>query len=66
MWKVPPLGRLRNSARTTFCVSCSTSSRTRADAAPWPPFTARKAFVTANAILDGSKATTEPLRRMIL
>ena len=35
-------------------VSCSTSSRTRADAAPWPPFTARNALVMAIAIFDGS------------
>ena len=28
MWKVPPLGRERSKARTTFCVSCSTVSRT--------------------------------------
>ena len=53
-------------ARTTFCVSCSTSSRTRAEAAPWPPFTARKAFVIAIATFEGSNDTTLPLRRITL
>ena len=66
MWNVPPFGRLRNNARTTTWVNCSTCSRTRADAAPWPPLTAKNALVTAIAIFDGSNATTEPLRRMIL
>ena len=40
-------------------------SRTLADAAPCVPCTARKAFISATAILFGSKATTAPLRRMI-
>jgi len=65
MWKVPPPGRERISARTTFCVSSSTVSRTLAEAAPWVPCTARKAFIMATAILLGSKGTTAPLRRMI-
>jgi len=65
IWKVPPLGRLRTSALTTWAVSDSTSSRTRAEAAPWPPLTARKALVMAMAILPGSKPTTAPLRRMM-
>jgi hypothetical protein len=65
MWKVPPLGRERSSARTTFCVSCSTVSRTLAEAAPVVPCTARKAFISATAILLGSNETTAPLRRMI-
>jgi hypothetical protein len=38
----------------------------RADAAPWLPFTARKALVMATLILAGSKPTTAPLRRMTL
>ncbi|MCY1369056.1 hypothetical protein D9M69_560740 [compost metagenome] len=65
MWKVPPPGRERIRARTTFCVSSSTVSRTLADAAPWVPCTARKAFIMATAILLGSNETTAPLRRMI-
>jgi hypothetical protein len=65
MWKVPPLGRERSSARTTVSVSVSTVSRTLAEAAPWVPCTARKAFIRATAILLGSKETTAPLRRMI-
>ena len=65
MWKVPPPGRERSSARTTCSVRPSTVSRTLADAAPWVPCTARKAFISATAILFGSKATTAPLRRMI-
>ena len=65
MWKVPPPGRLRSRARTTLSVSASTVSRTLADAAPWVPCTARKAFISATAILFGSNDTTEPLRRMI-
>jgi hypothetical protein len=43
----------------------STVSRTLADAAPWVPCTARKAFISATAILLGSNGTTAPLRRMI-
>jgi hypothetical protein len=43
----------------------STVSRTLAEAAPWVPCTARKAFISATAILFGSKDTTAPLRRMI-
>ena len=66
MWKVAPPALPRVSAATTPAVSCSTSSRTRADAAPCPPLTARKALVTAIEIFDGSKPTTEPLRRMTL
>ena len=65
MWKVPPLGRERSSARTTDSVSTSTVSRTLAEAAPCAPRTARKAFISATAILCGSNATTAPLRRMI-
>src|SRR6185295_8063663 len=47
-------------------LSFAVSSRTRADAAPCPPLTARKALVTAIAIFDGSNATTAPLRRITL
>jgi len=65
MWKVPPPGRERTIARTTCCVSWSTTSRTLAEAAPWVPCTARKAFIIAMAILLGSNGTTAPLRRMI-
>ena len=65
MWKVPPAGRERSRARTTAWVSSSTVSRTLAEAAPWVPCTARKAFIMATAILPGSNATTAPLRRMI-
>ncbi len=65
MWKVPPPGRERSSARTTDSVRPSTVSRTLADAAPWVPCTARNAFINATAILFGSNATTAPLRRMI-
>jgi len=64
MWKVPPLGRERSSVRTTASVRCSTVSRTLADAAPWVPCTARKAFISATVIFCGSKETTAPLRRM--
>jgi len=42
------------------------SCRTRADAAPVPPFTAMKALVIAIEILAGSKLTTAPLRRITL
>jgi len=62
---VPPPGRERISARTTAWVKPSTVSRTLADAAPWVPCTAKKAFISATAILVGSKGTTAPLRRMI-
>ncbi|KAF1069702.1 MAG: hypothetical protein GAK39_02514 [Variovorax sp.] len=65
MWKVPPPGRERTSAFTTAWVSASTVSRTLAEAAPWVPCTARKAFIIAIAILLGSNGTTAPLRRMI-
>ena len=51
MWKVPPPGRERSSARTTVSVRPSTVSRTLADAAPCVPCTARKAFISATAIL---------------
>ena len=40
-------------------------SRTLAEAAPCVPCTARKAFISATAILLGSNGTTAPLRRMI-
>jgi hypothetical protein len=40
--------------------------RTRAELAPWPPLTARNAFVIAIVIFAGSKATTAPLRRISL
>src|SRR5262245_58748617 len=66
MWNVPPAGCRRTSALTTASVSCATSSRTRAEAAPWPPFTARNDLVIATEIFDGSNATTEPFRRMTL
>ena len=66
MWKVPPCGWRRTSAPTTLSVRRATSSRMRAEAAPWLPFTARKALVIATEILAGSKPTTAPLRRMIL
>ena len=65
MWKVPPAGRERTSARTTPWVSSSTSSRTLAEAAPCAPRTARKAFISATAIFCDSNATTAPLRRTI-
>ena len=41
------------------------AARTLADAAPCVPCTARNAFMSATAILFGSKGTTAPLRRMI-
>src|ERR1700676_916002 len=66
MWIAPPSGLRFISALTTTSVRCAVSSRTRADAALWPPLTARNALVTAMAIFDGSNATTEPLRRMTL
>ncbi len=66
MWKVPPLGWRRMSAFTTCWVRFSTSSRTRAEAAAWLPLTAMNALVIAMAILLGSKATTLPLRRIVL
>ena len=47
MWIAPPSGLRFISAATTASVSFTTSSRTRADAAPWPPLTARNALVIA-------------------
>ena len=66
MWTVPPCGWRRMSAPTTMSVSWATTSRTRAEAAPCPPFTAMKAFVMATEILPGSNPTTAPLRRITL
>ncbi len=66
MWMAPPSGLRLTNAATTPSVSLVTSSRTRAEAAPWPPLMARNALVIAMVILDGSKDTTEPLRRMTL
>src|SRR6185437_13944622 len=66
MWIAPPSGLRFISAATTTSVSFAVSSRTRADAAPCPPLTARKALVTAIAIFEGSNATTAPLRRITL
>src|ERR1700694_3673291 len=66
MWIAPPSGLRFISAFTTLSVSCAVKSRTRADAALWPPLTARNALVTAIAIFEGSKPTTAPLRRMTL
>ncbi len=66
MWMAPPSGLRLTSAATTPSVSFVTSSRTRAEAAPWPPLMARNALVIAMVILDGSNATTEPLRRITL
>ena len=66
MWIVPPSGLRFISAATTPSVSFATCSRTRADAAPWPPLTARNALVIAIEIFAGSKPTTEPLRRITL
>src|SRR5437773_6893846 len=66
MWIAPPSGLRRISAATTASVRRAVSSRTRAEAALWPPLTARNALVTAIAIFEGSKATTAPLRRMTL
>ena len=66
MWMAPPSGLRLTNAATTPSVSFVTSSRTRAEAAPWPPLMARNALVIAMVILDGSNATTDPLRRMTL
>ncbi len=66
MWIAPPSGLRFISALTTASVSFTTSSRTRAQAAPWPPLTARNALVTAIVIFAGSKPTTAPLRRITL
>ena len=66
MWKVPPCGWRRISAPTTASVRLATSSRMRAEAAAWLPFTARNALVSATVILAGSKPTTAPLRRISL
>src|SRR5947208_3412864 len=66
IWIAPPSGFRFIRAVTTTSVSCAVNSRTRADAALWPPLTARKALVTAMAIFDGSKPTTAPLRRITL
>ena len=66
MWMAPPSGLRLTSATTTASVSTVTCSRTRAEAAPWPPLTARNALVIAMVILDGSKPTTDPLRRITL
>ena len=63
--EVPPPGRERIKARTTFWLRPSTVSRTLDEAEPCVPCTAKKAFIMAIAILLGSKATTEPLRRKI-
>src|SRR5438552_19210601 len=62
----PPSGLRFIKALTTLSVKCAVSSRTRDEAALCPPLTARKALVTAMAILDGSKETTAPLRRITL
>ena len=60
-----PNSKLRRmSAWTTPSVSAATCSRMRAEAAPWLPLTARKAFVIATEILPGSNPTTAPLRRI--
>jgi hypothetical protein len=66
MCTVPPEGCRRISAATTFSVRIATCSRTRAEAAPWPPFTAMNALVIAIEIFEGSKPTTAPLRRITL
>jgi hypothetical protein len=66
MWNIPPDGMRRTSDVTTVPVSVSTSSRTRAEFALWPPLTARNAFVSAIETFEGSKPTTAPLRRMTL
>src|SRR6185437_8849330 len=66
MWIAPPSGLRLRSATTTASVDFATWSRTRADAAPWPPLTARNAFVIAIEIFAGSKPTTAPLRRITL
>ncbi|MNC89384.1 hypothetical protein D3C83_53090 [compost metagenome] len=66
MCTVPPCGWRRTRAPTTDSVSPATRSRMRAEAAPWLPFTARNAFVTATEIFPGSKPTTAPLRRITL
>src|SRR6185437_13202916 len=66
MWIAPPSGLRLRSATTTASVDFVTWSRTRADPAPWPPLTARNAFVIAIEIFAGSKPTTAPLRRISL
>ena len=66
MWIAPPSGLRFISAPTTPSVSLATSSRTRADAAPWPPLMARTALVMAIEIFAGSNVTTAPLRRITL
>src|SRR5689334_19473932 len=66
MWIAPPSGLRLSNAITTASVSFATSSRTRAEPAPWPPLTARNAFVIAIEIFAGSKPTTAPLRRITL
>jgi hypothetical protein len=58
----------RSAAKSTVDIAedaVEPAERTLADAAPWVPCTARKAFISATAILLGSKETTAPLRRMI-
>ena len=66
MWIAPPSGLRFISAATTASVSFITCSRTRAEAAPWPPFTARNAFVMATPIFAGSNGTTAPFLRITL
>ena len=66
MCTVPPCGWRRCSATTTSSVSFPTTSRMRAEAAPWLPFTARNALVIATEIFAGSNPTTAPLRRITL
>src|SRR5947209_8052926 len=66
MWIAPPSGLRFINAATTASVNFVTSSRTRDDAAPCPPWTARKAFAIAMVILAGSKPTTAPLRLITL
>ena len=66
IWIAPPSGLRFSSAATTASVSRVTSSRTRAELAPWPPLTARNALVMAIVIFAGSNATTAPLRRITL
>ena len=55
MWIAPPSGLRLTSAATTASVRFCTCSRTRAEAALCPPFTARNALVIAIVIFDGSK-----------
>jgi hypothetical protein len=66
MWKVPPPGRERSSARTTASVSASSTVLAHAGrGGALGAVHRQEGLHQATAILFGSNGTTAPLRRMI-